>query len=74
MASRYQITVAGALSAPAKDKFAGLDVSSDGVHTVISGDFDQAALHALLERVRALSLELVGLRRLGRARDAQASR
>jgi hypothetical protein len=30
--------------------------------TVLSGDLDQYSLHDLLDRVRALGLELVGIR------------
>jgi len=30
--------------------------------TVLSGDLDQWGLHAVLDRVRALGLELVGVR------------
>jgi len=30
--------------------------------TVLSGEFDQRGLHALLDRVRALGLELVDVR------------
>lgn len=65
MATRYQILVAGPLSAATRDAFAGLDVSSDRATTVISGDLDQAALYGLLQQVRRLGLELVAVRRIG---------
>lgn len=64
MASRYQILVAGSLTPSAEEMLAGFDVSTEGERTLISGVFDQAALHGLLERVRALGLELVELRRV----------
>jgi hypothetical protein len=66
VAARYEILVVGELDDAAAEMFAGLDMSSEGTLTAISGEFDQAALHGLLERVRALGLELVEVRRLRR--------
>jgi hypothetical protein len=60
---RYKIRFAGRPDDAANDAFAGLDLVSDGSLTVISGEFDQAALHGLLERVRAFGLDLVDVRR-----------
>jgi hypothetical protein len=60
----YEIRVAGQFNEACVAAFAGLDVASrDGV-VVITGEFDQAALHGLLERIRLLGLDLVEARRI----------
>ena len=64
VATRYEILVAGELDEAATDLFAGWEMSSEGGLATISGDFDQAALHGVLERVRALGLELIEVRRV----------
>jgi hypothetical protein len=64
MHARYEIRVVGQLDATAAAAFDGLSiVASDGI-TALRGDFDQAGLHGLLERIRALGLELVDARRV----------
>ena len=40
----------------------GMQVEVEPTVTVLSGDFDQSDLHALLNRLRGLGLELVGVR------------
>ena len=60
----YEIRVAGRLDEDTMAAFAGLDVTFRGQVTVISGAFDQAALHGLLERIRSLGLDLVEARRV----------
>jgi hypothetical protein len=60
---RYEICIAGQLDEATAAEFAGLDVTSRGSVTVITGELDQAALHGLLERIRSLGLELVSARR-----------
>jgi hypothetical protein len=59
----YEIRVAGQLDETCAAAFAGLDVASRGGITLITGEFDQAALHGLLERIRMLGLDLVEARR-----------
>jgi hypothetical protein len=55
----YEIVVAGELSHRYDDAFEGMQVSSRGGHTTISGlVVDQAQLHGLLYRVGELGLEL----------------
>lgn len=64
MPARYEIRIAGQLDEMAAREFAGLDVSVRGGVTVISGEFDQAALHGVLERIRSLGLDLLEARRV----------
>ena len=66
--SRYEVRVAGAVGDAAREAFAGLAVDIEPTCTVLSGDLDQAALHGLLDRIQALGLELVDVKRAGRDR------
>ena len=61
----YEIRIAGQLDEDTATAFAGLDVTSQEQVTVITGQFDQAALHGLLEKIRLLGLDLVEARRIG---------
>jgi hypothetical protein len=60
----YEIRIAGRLDERAAAAFAGLDVAARGSVTVIRGEFDQASLHGVLERIRFLGLDLVEARRV----------
>ena len=60
----YEIRIAGPLDETCAAAFAGLDMTFTGKETVITGDFDQAALHGLLERIRLLGLDLMEARRV----------
>ena len=60
----YQIRIAGRLGEPTLESFAGLDVTFHAGVTVVTGQFDQAALHGLLERIRSLGLDLLEARRV----------
>jgi hypothetical protein len=58
----YEIRVTGALGPAAREAFADMAVEVEPATTVLTGDLDQSALHALLDRVRALGLELVDVK------------
>ena len=65
MNSRYEIRVKGILDGRWTAWFEGLQVSSNGEDTIISGSVaDQAALHGLLTKVRDLGLFLISVRHL----------
>jgi hypothetical protein len=69
----YEIRIAGRLDKPTLARFAGLAVSFRDGATVITGQFDQAALHGMLEMIRSLDLELLEARRIGAARPSDNS-
>jgi hypothetical protein len=58
----YEIRVVGSLGPAAQEAFADMIVEVEPTITVLSGDLDQRGLHDLLDRVRALGLELVGVK------------
>ena len=64
MLARYEIRVAHPLDETVAAAFEGFQVTGQGEFTVVSGEFDQAALHGTLERIRMLALELVDARRV----------
>jgi hypothetical protein len=55
----YQIRVIGSFGPATHEAFADLVVEVEPAITVLSGNLDQRGLHAVLDRVRALGLELV---------------
>jgi hypothetical protein len=58
----YEIRVVGSLGPAAREAFADMLVEVEPTITVLSGDLDQGDLHELLERIRALGLELVDVK------------
>jgi hypothetical protein len=58
----YEIRVIGSLGPATREAFADMAVEVEPCITVLSGDLDQRDLHALLDRVRALGLELVEIK------------
>jgi hypothetical protein len=64
----YLITVRGRLSPALAEAFGGLNVTFAPSSTAFRGDLDQAALHGVLERIEALGLELLEVRRINRSR------
>jgi len=62
----YQIRITGQLDARWTDWFEGLTITIDGGDTLITGQVgDQAALHALLKKVRDLGMPLISVSRVG---------
>jgi hypothetical protein len=62
--ARYEIRIAHRLDEGVAAAFEGCDLAGEEELTVVRGDFDQAALHGMLERIRMLSLDLVDARRV----------
>lgn len=61
----YEIRIKGGLSEQLLAAFEGMDSTVCSAETVLRGPpLDQAALHGLLDRVQALGLELIEVRRL----------
>jgi hypothetical protein len=58
----YEIKVIGSLGPATREAFADMVVEVEPTITVLSGDLDQCGLHAVLDRVRALGLELVEIK------------
>lgn len=72
--ARYQIRVEGILDQRWTAWFEGLQMTSEGQQTVISGLLpDQPALHGVLNKVRDLGLCLISVHRLGPDQAGQAS-
>jgi hypothetical protein len=64
-ASNYEFRIRGRLSEPLLERFDSLESDSERVETVLHGPVrDQAELHGIIERVQALGLELIEVRRL----------
>jgi hypothetical protein len=62
----YEIRIAGHFDETPLTEFADLDLTCRDEMTVITGEFDQATLHGLLEMIRSLGLDLVEARRVAR--------
>lgn len=60
--SSYEVRVSGSLGPVARGAFSDLVLEVEPLTTVLIGDLDQEQLHALLDRIRALGLELVDVR------------
>lgn len=58
----YEIRITGAPGPATRQAFADMMMTIEPSVTVLSGDLDQPGLHAVLDRVRALGLELVEIR------------
>ena len=72
--ARYEIRAEGVLDQRWTAWFEGLQVTSEGSQTVISGPLpDQPALHGVLIKVRDLGMCLISVRRLDQDQAGQAS-
>jgi hypothetical protein len=58
---RYEIRVVGSLGPAAREAFTDVAIEVEPTATVLCGDLNQDGLHALLDRVRALGLELMDI-------------
>jgi hypothetical protein len=68
----YEIRLDGPVSEEALDDFDAFDSDAGRVETVLHGTVrDQAALHRVLQRIDALGLEIVAVRRLPRRSAAR---
>jgi hypothetical protein len=66
-AASYEIRIRGRLTEPLLSSFEGMSTAIEPVETVLHGPVrDQAELHGLLDRIQALGLELLEVRRLPR--------
>jgi hypothetical protein len=61
----YEIRIRGRISPALLDSFEGMSSVLEPVETVLHGPVrDQAELHGLIDRIQALGLELIEVRRL----------
>ena len=61
----YEIRIRGRVSQTVLDTFDQMQSSVEQVETILHGPVrDQAELHGIIERVQALGLELIEIRRL----------
>jgi len=58
----YEIRVIGSFGPATSEAFADMSVQVEPTVTVLSADLDQPGLHAVLDRVRALGLELIEIK------------
>ena len=63
MTPRYEIRLCARPAACCAEWFPDMDLHTDGAVLLLRAELDQAALHGVLERVRALRLDLLDVRR-----------
>jgi hypothetical protein len=64
-AASYEIRIRGRVTEPLLSSFENMSSTLEPVETVLHGPVrDQAELHGLIDRIQALGLELVEIRRL----------
>ena len=61
---RYEVRIERGPQDTVHEAFDGLEIAERPGVTVITGEFDQSALHGVLERVRSLGLDIVEVRRV----------
>lgn len=55
----YEVRVSGRLSNVGRQAFADVEMAFDPPSTILTAELDQVELHALLDRVRGLGIELI---------------
>ena len=70
--ANYEVRVAGVIGPAAREAFADLTIRVEQTATVLRGSLDQAALHGLIERIQALGLELIDIKRVSSGRSTSA--
>jgi hypothetical protein len=60
----YEIRVVGALGPAGRKAFADVSIEVEQTATVLTADVAQSGLHALLDRVRDLGLELIDIKQM----------
>jgi hypothetical protein len=69
-AGRYEIKVSGRLGEGLAGSFENFDAEVEPAVTILRGTIrDQSDLHALLEQIQDLGLELVAVQRVEQAQD-----
>ena len=64
-ATKYEFRIRGRMSATVLARFDTLETDAERVETILHGPVrDQSELHVIIERVQALGLELVEVRKL----------
>jgi len=61
----YEITVTGSCAQAVREAFPDMEIRTESCAMILSGAFDQPGLHALLERMHALGLQLLSITRSG---------
>ena len=69
----YEIRVVGSIGPAAREAFSGMGIELEPAATVLCGTLDQDGLHSMLDRVRALGLELIDVRQAPGASDPHSS-
>ena len=72
MTQRYEIRIRGHLTPAVAATFEGLQANLEPVETVLHGALaDQAALYGVLDRLEALGLDLIEVRRMAEGGSQQ---
>ena len=66
----YRITVSGSLSDVGREALGEFRIESNGTHTALVGDLDQAAMYGALNRILTLGFELLELTRIADGNSA----
>ena len=68
----YEIRVVGSIGPAAQEAFSDMGMDVEPVSTVLSSTLNQRGLHAILNKIQTLGLELVDVRQLPTTGDLLA--